>query len=222
MKKFYNLTIILLILIIIIFFANVYKKYYILTKFNESLETYKSSKNLYFSFQLKNNLFHINEYYSYNNKRAILLSFAGKTLPGSVKYSDSTGKYEINYTSGSIKKLSDDYIVSAMVSIPPEVDFSNKNTRINLAFSFNTKISSSEYNGKSCYAVTLLEYNELDTTSSYTVYLTKDTYTPVYTNWDGTEIEYDIRLNTVTEEDLNFPTTEEELKEIINKDTTNK
>lgn len=219
MKKFYKITLILLILIIIIFFANVYKKYYILTKFNESLDLYKSSKNLYFSFQFKNI---IQEYYSYNDKKAILLSFAGKTLPGSVKYSDSTGKYEINYTSGSIKKLSDDYIISAMISRPPEIDFSNKNTRIDLAFSFNTKISSAEYKGKPCYSITLLEYNELDPTFSYTVYLTKDTYTPVYTNWGGTEMEYDIKLNAVTEEDLNFPTTEEELQEIINKDSTNK
>lgn len=225
MKKIIYLIPSIIILFILAFYiGNIFRNYYIFTKINESFNNFSNADSLYIKVYFGQDSTTQYEYMQYNEKSAQTVSEINNTTNENnllyTTYFDSNDYYDIQYNSNTVTKNSgNSLIISYLPTLPYSSETNNSilsssSLRWQYSFSLGTRISSKTYNGIDCYAITLLEYDKMYPDRFYTIFVDKNTFIPIYINDNGTETFYEIKTNTINEDDFNFPLTTEELENL--------
>ena len=225
MKKIIYLIPSIIILFILSFYiGNIFRNYYIFTKINESFNNFSNADSLYIKVYFGQDSTTQYEYMQYNEKSAQTVSEINNTTNENnllyTTYFDSNNYYDIQYNSNTVTKNSGNSLIISYLPTLPYSSQTNENIlsssslRWQYSFSLGTRISSKTYNGIDCYAITLLEYDKMYPDRFYTIFVDKNTFIPIYINDNGTETFYEIKTNTINEDDFNFPLTTEELENL--------
>lgn len=219
-KIIYFIPTIILLILLIFYLGNVIRNYYIFTKINESFNNFSSANSLYIKvrFGQDNNTQY--EYLKYNEKSAQTVSEINNNDNKLLytTYFDSNDYYDIQYNSNEVTKNSGNSLIISYLPTLPYSSQTNENIlsssslRLQYSFALGTRISSKTYNGIDCYAITLLEYDKMYPDRFYTIFVDKNTFIPIYINDNGTEAFYEIKTDTITDKDFDFPLSTEELE----------